>query len=73
MDSIGTPQNSVSGKLYSHGQKSVIFCVRNLLTRNITDFCPQLYCLVIKSMYLSYFHTDQPIYTIINIMKIYKI
>ena len=26
--------------MYSHGEKSVIFCIRDLLTRNITDFSP---------------------------------
>ena len=32
--------------LYSRGEKSVIFCIRDLLTRNITDFSPRLYYLV---------------------------
>ena len=41
--------------MYSRGQKSVIFCIRDLLTRNITDISPRLYrgCLHVSSI-LSY-------------------
>ena len=35
---------------YSRGEKSVIFCIRDLLTRNITDFSPRLYMTLAMSL-----------------------